>query len=43
MKVIDGHQKHVFVSYIRENSEEVDKLCDELSKRGVHIGWIERI
>ena len=37
----DDEQKHVFVSYIRENSEEVDKFCDELTKHGVHV-WLDR-
>lgn len=34
-------QKHVFISYVRENSEEVQRLCDELSKRGVKV-WLDR-
>ena len=37
----DHEQEHVFISYVRENSKEVDNLCDELSKHGVHV-WLDR-
>jgi len=39
--VADHEQEHVFISYVRENSKEVDNLCDELSKHGVHV-WLDR-
>jgi len=32
---------HVFISYVRENQEEVDRLCDELTKHGINI-WLDR-
>lgn len=32
---------HIFVSYIRENSEEVERLCDEMKKHGVKV-WLDR-
>jgi hypothetical protein len=38
--VADDLQKHVFISYVRENKKEVDKFCDELIKRGVHV-WLD--
>jgi len=34
-------QKHVFISYVRENRQIVDKFCEELAKHGVHI-WLDR-
>ncbi len=37
----DNPQKHVFISYVRENSKEVDRLCDVLTKHGVHV-WLDR-
>jgi hypothetical protein len=32
---------HVFISYVRQNREVVDRLANELSKRGV-IVWLDR-
>lgn len=32
---------HVFISYVRENQKEVDRLCEELSKHGVKV-WLAR-
>ncbi len=34
-------QKHVFISYIRENQDEVNLLCDELEAAGISI-WLDR-
>ena len=34
-------KNHAFISYVRDDSELVDKLARDLSKRGVHI-WIDR-
>ena len=31
----------VFISYVRENQEEVDRLCDELTQHGVRV-WLDR-
>ncbi len=33
--------KHVFVSYVREDQEAVDRLCIELRSRGVEV-WLDR-
>ena len=33
--------RHVFISYVRENQKEVDKLCEELSIHGVKV-WLDR-
>lgn len=32
---------HVFISYVRENQKEVDRLCGELTNHGVNV-WIDR-
>jgi hypothetical protein len=32
---------HVFISYVRENSEIVDRLCSELRSRGIEV-WLDR-
>ena len=32
---------HVFISYVRENKETVDRLCKELRDRGVNV-WLDR-
>jgi hypothetical protein len=32
---------HVFVSYVRENSEQVRRLCDYLESHGVEV-WLDR-
>ena len=34
-------QKHVFISYVREDRRQVERLCDELTKRGIKV-WLER-
>ena len=34
-------QKHVFISYVRENSDEVQRLCDDLTKHGVKV-WLDK-
>ena len=34
-------QKHVFISYVRENEKEVHRLYDDLTKYGVKI-WLDR-
>lgn len=33
--------KHVFISYVREDQEAVDRLCKELSSRDVKV-WLDR-
>ena len=33
--------KHVFISYVREDQETVDRLCKELRSRGVKV-WLDR-
>ena len=33
--------KHVFISYIRENQKEVDRLCDALKSHGIEV-WLDR-
>jgi hypothetical protein len=37
----DAPEKHVFVSYVRENSDEVDKLCKLLDRAGIPY-WRDR-
>jgi hypothetical protein len=32
---------HVFISYIRDDQSIVDRLCEELQKRGVEV-WLDR-
>jgi hypothetical protein len=34
-------QKHVFISYVRENKEQVDRLCHDLESQGVKV-WLDR-
>ncbi|MHC4533474.1 MAG: SUMF1/EgtB/PvdO family nonheme iron enzyme [Planctomycetota bacterium] len=34
-------QKHVFISYVRENLEQVQRLCDELTKHGIKF-WLDK-
>ena len=33
--------KPVFISYVRENTEIVDKLCKGLRSRGIEV-WLDR-
>ena len=33
--------QHVFISYVRENSEIVDKLCETLESHGIKV-WLDR-
>ena len=33
--------KHVFISYLRENQKQVDRLCHELESHGVNV-WLDR-
>ena len=37
----DPQPKHVFISYVRENQDQVDRLCESLKKSGV-IVWLDR-
>jgi hypothetical protein len=39
--VADDKKRYAFISYIRENKKEVDRLCDELAMEGVHV-WLDR-
>jgi hypothetical protein len=34
-------QKHVFISYVRENQKQVDRFCSDLEKHGVNV-WLDR-
>lgn len=36
-----AEQKHVFISYVREDSEAVDRLCKDLTAVGVKV-WLDR-
>ena len=39
---MNGHQpRHVFISYVRENQEQVDRLCQDLERYGVKV-WLDR-
>ena len=33
--------KHVFISYVRENRDTVNRLCSDLEKHGVKV-WLDR-
>lgn len=33
--------KHVFISYVRENQKQVQRLYDDLTKRGINV-WLDR-
>lgn len=33
--------KHVFISYVRENQDQADRLCQELEHHGVKV-WLDR-
>jgi HEAT repeat protein len=37
----DQSQKHVFISYVREDREQVDRLCQDLESHGVKV-WLDR-
>ncbi|MGD8286657.1 MAG: HEAT repeat domain-containing protein [Desulfobacterales bacterium] len=37
----DQQLRHVFISYVRENQEQVDRLCQELEQHGVKV-WLDR-
>ena len=33
--------KHVFISYVRENQKQVDRLCQDLERHGINV-WLDR-
>ena len=33
--------QHVFISYMRENIDDVSRLCEELTSRGIKV-WLDR-
>jgi hypothetical protein len=37
----EQNKKRVFVSYVRDNSKEVDRICEELRQNGIEA-WIDR-
>ena len=37
----DHPTRHVFISYVRENQDQVDRLCEELKHQGVNV-WLDR-
>ena len=37
----DHKSKHVFISYVREDQDHVDRLCRDLQSMGVNV-WIDR-
>jgi hypothetical protein len=37
----DQQPRHVFISYVRENQKEVERLCQDLESHGVNI-WLDR-
>ena len=43
MKHVEETQEtqHVFISYIRKNKDQVDRLCEELTLRGIKV-WVDR-
>src|SRR5215218_6235917 len=38
---MEGDLAHAFISYIRENSDVVDRLASELRSRGIEV-WLDR-
>ena len=34
-------ERHVFISYVRENQDQVDRLCQGLKKHGVNV-WLDK-
>jgi hypothetical protein len=36
----DHQPRHVFISYVRENQKQVDRLCHELEIYGVNV-WLD--
>lgn len=41
MELVRGPVPHVFISYVREDSADVDKLAEQLRHAGVHV-WLDR-
>src|SRR4051794_11173346 len=37
----EGNLAHIFISYVRENSNVVDRLANELRNRGITV-WLDR-
>ena len=37
----DQEKRHVFISYVRENQNQVDRLCQDLESYGVTV-WLDR-
>jgi len=37
----DVQPRHVFISYVRENQEQIDRLCQDLDRNGVKV-WLDR-
>ncbi len=37
----DHQPLHVFISYVRENQKQVDRLCHDLESHGVNV-WLDR-
>jgi hypothetical protein len=37
----DQEKRHVFISYVRENQDQVDRLCEDLERHGVNV-WLDR-
>jgi hypothetical protein len=37
----DHQPRHVFISYVRENQDQVDRLCQDLERHGVNV-WLDR-
>ena len=33
----DHQPRHVFISYVRENQDQVDRFCHELESHGVNV------
>lgn len=33
--------KHVFISYVRENSKDVQRLCNDLKEQGINV-WLDK-
>ncbi len=40
-KIRDQKHRHVFISYVRENKKQVDRLCRDLESHGVKV-WLDR-
>jgi hypothetical protein len=39
--IVDQEKRHVFISYIRENQNQINRLCRDLESHRVNV-WLDR-